>query len=77
MRELTETVTITRKVDGRIADLVHFYQYVTEECGKGSRQRVTDDELVRLMDDWQKILNEDSKLMKAVLADKIKDIFRV
>ena len=36
---------------------------------------ITDDELVKLMDDWQKILNDDSRLMKAVLADKIKRIF--
>jgi len=36
---------------------------------------ITNDELIKMMDDWQEILNDDTKLMKAVVKDKIRNIF--
>jgi len=54
MKELTETVTIQRKVDGRIADLVYFYKFVlskyyeaSRSCSPGARPvPLSDDKLI-------------------------------
>lgn len=46
---LTETVTVTRPVDGRIADLVNFYKYVKHRMKAGE---LTDEQLINLAYDF-------------------------
>lgn len=37
---------------------------------------IDDNELVKLMADWSVILNDDTKLLKAILAERMKDAFK-
>lgn len=56
MPELKETVTITRPVDPRIADLVHFARSLASKDIK----KMTDDELISAAKDyWESAHGED------------------
>ena len=55
MKKLTETVTITREVDSRIADLVYFYQYVIKNCeGRITFETLAEDDerLIKLANEF-------------------------
>lgn len=46
MSELTETVTITRKVDSRIADLVYFLKFMFDKSSMIAHDDFTDEQLI-------------------------------
>ncbi len=37
---------------------------------------ISDDELIKLMNEWSVILNDDTKLLKAVMAERFRGLFK-